>query len=67
MKKPLTPEQAAILGPLHQAKAVADRAWLDALALLGVTLADIKGGDLSAEAPYLLLKDEPVPEDAGSI
>ena len=61
MKKPLTPEQAAILAPLHQAKALADEAWYDALVLLGFPRGAGVIGDLIGDDTYLATKDEPVP------
>jgi len=57
MKKELTSAQVEVLAPIWAAKQNADAQWRAAMTLLGVDHAQINGGDLAAEPPYLLVRE----------
>lgn len=58
MKRTLTKAQAARLAPIWAQKQRADEAWQAALDLLDVNPAQLAGGELAGETPYLVLATE---------
>ncbi len=53
MRHALTPKQVEVLRPMYERLSQAEREWQAALVLLGLEDADITGGDMDADQPYL--------------